>query len=194
MKLKFFVIILVSVLFFCTFSNMLIKTGSAESNNDGVSIENMSYEVLKSEKFGQYTFVYYKITITLQNSGSQISDNMTVVIIDDDVTDDYPGTKTRVPHPVADPPINIPPGESKDFVFGEKTEWMVVGTGKHVLNVYVYPNNNESAVPLSIKTFTVSSNGDTGGVPATSNTPGFELIFAICAIFIIFLFTKKRKK
>jgi len=194
MKLKFFVIILVSVLFFCAFSSMLIKTSNAESNNDGVSIINMSYDVLKTEESSPYTFVYYKLIISLHNSGSQTSDDMTVVIIDDDAMDGFPGIKTRAPHPVNDLPINIPPGESKDFVFGEKTEWMIVGTGTHVLTVHVYPNNNESAAPLRTKTLTISSDGDTGGVPATSNTPGFELIFAICAIFTILLINKKRKK
>lgn len=193
MKFKFLVIILISVMVFCTLSNTIIKTCTAESKNDAISIEDMSYEVLKTEKTGPYTIVYYKLIITLHNSGGLTSDDLTVVIIDDDATKDFPGIKTRVPNPDSEPLINIPPGESKDFIFGEKTEWMIVGTGKHVLTVNVHPNNNESVAPICTKRFTINSNGESGGLPATS-TPGFEILAVLTAVFIIFLFNKKRKK
>jgi len=193
MKFKFLVIMLISVMFFCTLSNTIIKTSAAGSNNNGISIEDMSYKVLRTEEIGSYTFVYYKLVITLHNSGGLTSDDLTVVIIDDDVTKDYPGTKTRVPNPDSEPPINIAPGESKDFIFGEKTEWMIVGTGKHVLDVNVYPNNNESSTPICSNKFVINSNGESGGLPATS-TPGFEILAMLTAVFIIFLFAKKRKK
>lgn len=194
MKLKFFVIILISSIFFCTVSNILIDTSSAELDKYNISIEKMSYDVIRTEKIGLQNIIYYKLIITLHNSGSVTSEPMTVVIIDDDVTEDYPGTKTRAPNPNTDPEIRIPPDESRDFVFGEKTEWMILGAGKHVLTVNVHPNNNETMEPICTKKFTIDSNEGSDGLSATNTTPGFDILLVISSILMIAFISKKRKK
>jgi len=187
MKSTFFHIALICVIFLGVFSNCSTEECKADSEIDyDISILDTNYEVVEIDDSKPTVVVYYKITITLYNSGPSESENVVVVIIDDDVTEDYPGTKTRVPRPTLDPPVTIPSGESKDFVFGEKDTWMILGAWEHTLTVNVHPNNDES-ITLCSTTLTINS-GDSDNNNAT---PGFELI-AVLGVLIAFALFRKR--
>lgn len=161
---------------------------SAADENSNITIQNASFEVLKIDESKTTPVVYYKIIIVVQNAGDSLSENITVVLKDDDATEDFEGTKTRIPDP-NDDQIRLQPGDSKAFIFGENEDWMILGKEDHEITVSVHPNNNETMV-YDTQILTLSANTE-----ETNQTPAFDSLLFFCSALCIFvLWVKKRKK
>lgn len=185
MKIKKQKIIILTIAFIMI-STIFLNTVS--SKNYSIDIENIDSKLIKKEgKTAQTTFLYYEITVKLKNTGAEKSDNLTVIIIDDDKTEDYPGTKTRTPGE-DEPQIQLQPGESQDFIFGKDDPWPIQGDRKHTITIIVYPNNNESATPLAQTTHTLNTEENND-----DSIPGFELVTILISSFLAFFIYKKRK-
>ena len=161
---------------------------AADEDNGDIAIQNTSFEVLKIDESKTMPVVYYKIIIVVQNAGDSLSENITVVLTDDDTTEDYEGTKTRMPDPAGDQ-IRLQPGESKAFTFGEHEDWMILGKENHEITVTIHPNNNESRI-YDTQILTLSPTTE-----ETNQTPAFDSLLFFCSALCIFVvWVKKRKK
>ncbi|MFO7678313.1 MAG: hypothetical protein R6V50_08045 [Thermoplasmatota archaeon] len=177
--LKSCILIIFLILFFSTIG--------ISYSNDGIKISNMDYSVVKTEGSGSAIFTYYTIIVTVENRGSAASEPLRVIIFENDETDDYPGTKTRIP-PSSEDGMIVNSGETKDFIFGETNDWMIQGTAEHMLTVSVHPFNNESTVLYS-ETLTIR-----GENQIQNETSGFQSLVFIGSLITLFLIFKKAKK
>ncbi|MEF8879783.1 MAG: PGF-CTERM sorting domain-containing protein [Candidatus Thermoplasmatota archaeon] len=178
MRLKIQKMIIICIILFALSTTFLVKDVEAEKPNYSISIENINEKQIKKEG----SILFYKITVTLKNKGSELSENLTVVI-----TDDY-DFKTRTPAE-EEKQIKLQPGETHDFVFGENEEWMIDGDRPHELTIKVLPNNNESRTPLCTQTYMLNKQKQ-----EDSLIPGFEMIAAIIGITIVVYYFKRNQK
>lgn len=163
------------------FSSIILFEGcDAEDENYGISIVNKSYEVVKTEKLGIQTIVYFKISIILHNSGSSTSEDITVSIWDEN-----DGLKTLRNGTISS-------GKSLPFVFGENDDWMVVGLGEHNVNIAFSPTNesrktqyNSGSATLVISTYDIIND---------NSSPGFEIILVVIAIAALTFFKRKNNR
>jgi len=151
----------------------------AEDKDYTISIANKTYTVNQIIEDRPPVEVHLTINIILHNAGPDISDNITVDIMDINLLDQL--------HTYLNG--SIKPGESKAFVF---SDWIVIDKGEHIINISYYPTNT------SIQKTATNSGKDTlivqaGSVTSTS-TPGFELFFLISALMITVAILKKKKK
>ncbi len=181
MRLKIIMLVMILFLFLNYFSASLTETCTAKETNYKITVTNTDYKYLKTEGSGNQIFTYYKVIITLYNSGNIESDDITVSIWESNED------KKMAIHRNA----TIPAGETKRFVFGEDGgEWIVQGAEGHVL-IYEYHATNTSRINnynSGSGTFKLKDNS----ASATTNTPGFGIILIIIAITTIFILKKKK--
>ena len=177
MKFKYIIVGLISISLCCCFSYMISENCSAKDRNYDITILDTSYEFLKSVGSGtQTTFEYYKINIVLHNSGPDVSENVTLSIED---PDDLVPVKQN---------YTFMPDETKTFVFGDNNNYMIQGTGDHLINVTVYVNESENI--LAYKQMIMNKYGTT---PEDTSTPGFEFIlFTISLMMLLVIFKRRR--
>ena len=175
MKSKFLIFGIIITLLFI---NILTNTCIAGNDEYTITIKDKSAEYIKTKTIGGNTFEYYNISITLHNSGNIISDNITVELADEDklqnLTKEY----------------SIKPGEDKTYTFSDHP---LMGSGEHTLyiNYYATDMDKRNAGNTGSTTFIInekSNNDNDKGIP------GFELVFLITSIILIFLINKKKKK
>lgn len=185
-KIKIFLVITCFVFFLST----IFFSGNAKAKDYNIEIENVNAELIEKQKgeTPQTTFLYYKITVTLKNTGSEISENLSVVIIEDDKSENYPGTKTWNPGD-DEPQIKLKPGVTHDFIFGENKDWIINGDREHTITIKVYPNHNETAAPLCSTTYKLNSQKN-----EDNSIPGLETTGLLIAVIFALIAYKKRKK
>lgn len=152
----------------------------AKDENHRIYIEDKSYDVVKIENVGTQKIVYFKIIIILHNSGYGKSEDITVSIWDEE--DELNTIKNGT----------LPAGESRQFIFGDKDDWMVTGLGEHNLNIAFYPTNESQKTQYNsgFETFVIRTNNEN----IKDSLPGFEITFAFAAIAIFIFYIKKYKK
>ena len=180
MKSKILQSMSIGILLLGFFSIILFEECDAEDENHEISIVNKSYEVVKTEKLGTQTVIYFKISIILHNSGSATSEDITVSIWDEN-----DGLKT---------PRNgtIPPGKSLPFVFGENDDWMVIGLGEHNVNIIFSPTNESRTTQYNSGSATLAISKD--DAINDNSSPGFEIILVVIAIVALMFFKRKNKR
>jgi hypothetical protein len=180
MKSKIFRSLSIGILLLCFFPVILFEGCDAEDINQEISIVDKSYEVVKTEKIGTQTVVYFKINITLYNSGNITSEDITVSIWDEN-----DGLQTHRNG-------TIPPGKSLPFVFGENNDWMVVGLGEHNVNIIFSPTNESRKTQYNSGSSTlIISTDDTIN---DNSSPGFEIILIVISIVSLMFFKRKNKR
>ena len=181
MKFKLVILMMVLFLFLNYLSVSLNDTCTAEESNYKITVTNTDYRHLKTEGSGNQIFTYYKVIITLYNSGNIESNEITVSIWESNEDKKMAIHRSAV----------IPAGETKRFIFGEDGgEWIVQGAPDHVL-IYEYHPTNISLMDnynSGSGTFKLKDNP----ASAATNTPGFEIIIIIIAIGILFFLKKKK--
>ena len=176
MKKKIFMIML-GVLLLNIFSGVLVDRCSAKEDYI-ISMDEPTYEFIKSKEVGVITWAYFSITVVLHNSGTEPSPEMTV-----DIKDEY-----QTPERLND---TLGPGESKVFFFDEVELPGVEGKNEYKAYISYYPtdelirnNDNQDAKIFTLKI---------PGLDDSSSTPGFEIVFLILAI-ISYIFIMRFKK
>ncbi|MEM4257931.1 MAG: hypothetical protein QXL17_02115 [Candidatus Thermoplasmatota archaeon] len=148
---------------------------SAEEQPYSLSIVDKKYTIMKVTEHPKGDVVYFNISITLKNSGSRVSDNITVQIEDETgIIIKRNGT--------------ISPGEIKIYYFNE---YPLIGMQQHILKISYYPTIDR------IKRTSYNSGQDEFILlPAKdqSSTPGFEGIFFISSLLTIFLYYLYKNK
>ncbi|UCF12584.1 MAG: hypothetical protein JSW06_11225 [Thermoplasmatales archaeon] len=180
MKLKILQPISIGILLLGFFSIILFEECDAGDENHEISIENKSYEVVKTEKLGTQTVTYFKISIILHNSDNIISEDITVTIWDEN--DGHQTHRNGT----------IPPGKSLPFVFGESNDWMVVGLGEHNVNI-IFSHTNESRKTQynsGSSTLVIRTND----AISDNSSPGFEIILVVISIVALMFFKRKNKR
>ena len=176
MKSKVILFTLMFLLFIGFFTGNFIKICNAEDQYS-ISIIDKSYEFVRTVEVGDQTYVYYNITIIMNNSGNDISDNITLHIEDDQ---GYSGYYY----------YTFSPKELKEFIFDD---WPLLGLGEHQININFYPTDLDVTISEdnSGSTSLVLS---TDGESDDKSTPGFELVSLISAMSAIVLYLFIRKK
>ena len=161
------------LLFVGLFLVNFVDTVSSQEEYYEISITDKNYEKIKTNDI--HNIINYNISITLENSGTIESDDITVRIMDEDGNYTHNGT--------------ILPGVSKTFLFSNHP---LFGLNDHTISVYFYPtdefvtlneyNHGEDTLLLEY-----DLNGSDG------NTPGFEAVFVIL-IISLFVMIKKYTK
>lgn len=160
------------------FMSMFIAVSmSAASEEVDLSITEKTAVKGKSVGTGAQAATYYDITITLYNEGNVTSPQITLGI-----QDEVDGIWTNKTGTVA-------VKESTEFFFND---WPIVGPGDHTILIRYLPTND------SIQKTLFNSGSDTLNLGVeevndeTEETPGFELVILLTALFTI-LVLKKRK-
>jgi hypothetical protein len=183
MKLKIVILVMVLFLFLSYLSPSMHDTCTAEEADYKISVTNTDYEHLKTEGSGNQVFTYYKVIITLHNSGNIESDDITVSIWEANEDKKMAIHRNAI----------IPSGETKKFIFGEDDgEWIVQGASGHIVFFEYHPTNTSltNNQNSGSGTFKLQDNS----ASATTNTPGFELILIIISTAAIFLLKKRKLK
>jgi hypothetical protein len=173
MKREFAVSLLIGV-FLCFQMIAGLCEGQDGIAEISIDTDHTSYELVSTEKIGQQTIAYYKISITLQNTGDVRSNDITLNVVDDG---GFPFLEN----------YTFNPGESKTFIMNN---WPLEGLGAHNLTINFFPTNESRMNPHNhgTMTYVVSGNSPSDG----SSTPGFELIVVLVAVLLaIFLYRKK---
>ena len=159
--------------FFCfgILCTMCMTTISAQGVTT-ISLVDESYEVYKIEEKGGQTIVYYNISITLENSATEESDDITLEIVGDD---DIPLYKNST----------IPAGGQWTFTW-EKNEYFIAGAWDHYINISYYSTNNPNIKKTDRLNLAYQ--------PSTSEgTPGFEAFLTLILLSLFVLIKKVRK-
>lgn len=159
---------------------LIISSESILAKRSNVSIkEEPTYELVDTlTKNNKIIGKYYKIYVTLYNSGDVRSELLTVNLSDPEgfvlLQDTY-----------------VEAGETKIITFNWSTTYLI----NQNIKVNFFPSsayaqtNQYNSGSISFVIDVVENNGLTG-----TSTPGFEIIFLISAILIIFFLSKKYKK
>jgi hypothetical protein len=159
---------------------LIINSECTLAKRSDVSIkEEPTYQLVNTlTKNNKIIGKYYEIYVSLYNSGDVKSERLTVNLSDQEGF-------------VLEQDTYVEPGETKIVTFNWSTTYLSNQNMKvnfFPADVYV-PTNQYNSGSTSFEIEIVNNNG----VPATS-TPGFEIIFLISAILIIYFLSKKNKK
>ena len=146
------------------------EIGASQDDSYEISITDTAYE--KTDVNDVHNIVYYNISVTLENSGTIESEDITLQITDEDGNYTRNGT--------------ILPGSSKTFIF---TDHPLIGLNDHTITLSFFPtdefaqkneyNSGEDSLTLI---YNQGSGSDT--------TPGFESMLFIFSLSL-FLVVKK---
>jgi hypothetical protein len=164
------------ICFLCVwfFFGIFVDAIVAQEDYFDLSISGKNYE--RTNINDMHNIIYYDLGITLENSGTIESDDITVRIMDRDGNYTRNGT--------------IMPGVSKTFLFGNHP---LIGLNDHTISIYFYPTDrfvplneyNHGEDTLILKYDMTASSND--------NTPGFESVFLFILI-VLYVMVKKCKK
>jgi len=164
--------LIITIIFSMIFANISL----AEGEEAIISIDDArtNYEFLRKETIGENLLVYYKIFITLENSGNSISDDITLEVIDDG---GYPFLEN----------YTFRPGENKTFIM---ENWPFEGEGTHKITISYDPTNTSKATTYNTgeKILYLNENSQ----QSNNSTPGFE-VFMIFFVALCFVFAKRKK-
>ena len=149
------------------------EIGASQDDSYEISITDTTYE--KTDVNDVHNIVYYNISVTLENSGTIESEDITLQITDEDGNYTRNGT--------------ILPGSSKTFIF---TDHPLIGLNDHTISLSFFPtdqfapkneyNSGEDSLTLI---YNQGSGFDT--------TPGFEAFFTLIILSLFVLIKKVRK-
>jgi len=165
--------ILILVIGLLAIQQTMCLSAHAEEDTYKLSIVDKTYSVNPEKQLRDW--YYFNIEITLFNSGTIDSDNITMTIEDEDgVVIHRNGT--------------IPPNQEKTFCFHDH---LLKGMVEHQINISYFPTSedielNETNSGKDIFILLVGEDG-------SKSTPGFELSIVIFGLFVGILFLKKRK-
>ena len=176
MKLKYLLFGAIIILLSFSVINLFSNDCNAQNGDYQIFIKDTSADFIKSETFGEHIFVYYDITLTLHNSGDTESDEISVILRDED------GNYTKKG--------NIGPGEDATFIYDDHP---FVGAGEHTLYFYYYPTEIENRNQQNSGSTSIVINPDKNGDDDDESIPGFELTILISAIVTTLLIMKRKK-
>lgn len=164
--------LIITIIFSMIFADMSL----AEGEEAIISIDDArtNYQFLRKETLGENIFLYYNISITLENSGNLTSDDITLEVIDDGGYS-FTGNYT------------FKPGENNTF---KMENWLFLGQGTHNITISYYPTNISKA--------TTSNKGEKilylyeNNQKSNNSTPGFE-VFLLFFVALYFVFAKRKK-
>ena len=167
MKLNVLMLIMLGILSIVFSTGNLIEVSNAESDYS-ISISDTSYEFVKTREAGGSTWVYYNISIVLHNSGSMISDDITLEIVGDDEIPLYDND-------------TIAAGGYRVFTF---ENFFFHGLGDHQVNISFFPTEitiQRTPDNFGNASFIIPYGGE------EESTPGFEFVALLVASFLVFL-------
>ena len=173
MKLKYLIFGIIFSMLIITSFNVLLNTVNAKEETYDIKVINTSSKYLKTENHGGNTFVYYEISITLQNTGNIASDELSIRLRDED------GNYTKE--------VVISPGEYKTIIWDNH---MFLGSKQRTVYFDYYAEDLEKRTSSNTGSTILVIDPDNSGVSATSNTPGFEVIILLSSILIFYIFKK----
>mgnify|MGYP006284578287 CR=1 FL=1 len=155
----------------------------AAGENYNIEFVGKDFEFLETKTIGNSKINYYEITVRLTNIGSQVSDDITLAIWEENE-----GKTMQVKRN-----STIQPSEIKKFVF---SDWLVEGTGEHTVIYQYSPTNLNSSEQNSYNSGDGSFKINDGTVAENTDTPGFEFISIIIVLYliVIFKYNKYKKK
>jgi hypothetical protein len=176
MKSRCIMVLIFTILCISSIPTIIINPISAEDNSYNISIVGKNYTIARIHELPGDDLVFFNISITLRNSGSQESDNMTVEIQDEEMGTNFIHTNGT-----------ISPGQIKTFYF---LDYPINGMIEHRINISYHPTFE------SIE-WTEFNHGTDVLVllPEKKNetTPGFEIVFIFLAL-ILYISYKKFKQ
>ena len=162
MRSKWILTVFIGFLCFGLFFGIFADTIAAQEDYYKISVVDKSYGLLNIDE--THGIIKYDISITLNNSGTIKSHDITVRITDEDGNYTRNGT--------------IMPGESKTFLFNNHP---LIGMTDHTIlisfyptDLFIGPNENNSGEDSLILKY----GNDSGG----GGTPGFEAVFLLILI------------
>ncbi len=169
-KQKKITLILISIIFLLSMVSSLLPIVSA--SNYTITIKEKLFEETDTKTVGINTIKIYTITVILENEGTEISDNMTVEILGDNMS------------------VNkynyIMPGESKAYIFTDYPS----NSEEIAVNYYPADNNiDKTSANSGNTTIKLNANGQT-----TETTPYINIIFMFSIILFISYVLKKGRK
>jgi len=169
---QLFKAMIITIIFSIIFANMSL----AEDEEAIISMDDArtNYEFLRKETIGENLLLYYKIFITLENSGNSSSDDIILEVIDDG---GYPFLEN----------YTFRPGENKTFIM---ENWPFEGEGTHNITISYYPTNISKATTYNTgeKILYLYENNQ----QSNNSTPGFE-VFLLFFVALCFVFAKRKK-
>jgi hypothetical protein len=162
-------------------SSLLMATCCAQGS--GVSITNVNAVLLKTRTVGNRVIHYYRIIVTLQNSGNTKTDELSVKFYDPEYN-----ASTTPPLVLSPANYSLKPGESKMFNI---SEWPTPLTGDVPLNISFSPIsptilNDDTNSGYYLYTLNIA-----GGTTKQTSTPGFEIGIVLVAIIVLLASRKK---
>jgi hypothetical protein len=170
LKIKAILILYEFVLLFVIISFFTITVDSEEDQYT-IELIDKKFEVIRIKEFYNRNIVYYKIFITLKNSGNIESDDITVKIEDKD------GSYIRN--------STIFPNESEVFIFDDHP---IISMEDQIINISYFPTDIGTALDES-------NHGDDKLILKPNKNennliPGFEIIFLFAAIIVYIFYNK----
>lgn len=158
---------------------------STAENNYNIEVVETDYEFLNTVGSENQKFNYYTIKIKLKNNGAAESDDITLTIWgEDEIYTRRNGT--------------IKAGKTVEFTFGDVDapldNWMVEGTGEHIVNYEYHPTNTSKINDYNSGAGFFKITDGSLDEENTSNTPGFDILLFLLALNFIFIIVKKIKK
>ena len=174
MKSQWFVTMGVVVICFGLFFGIFIDMARAE-NEYIISITDIKYEITNINE--EHEIIRYNIFVTLHNSGDITSDNMTIILEDEDGANI---TRKGV----------LPPGESITISYDDHPFFRL---NDHTIQILYYPTNfriPRNSSNTGDETFVLQY----GENKANNDSPGFEIILMLLSIIIYLPYRKIKKK
>ena len=151
----------------------LINQVSAKNTTYALELTEKTYEISKITEKGEYTIVYFNISLTIRNNGDNQSDLIQIIIEDED---GMTLNQTAI----------IPPHTNITFHFPPHP---LIGTQQHQINItyepkdpYIlrtpYNHGQETLILLETKN-------------TTTNTPALEISIILLTILTIFIIKKR---
>jgi hypothetical protein len=170
--------LLMLMLFCLSFSSLFSAVCSAQET--GVTITNVSAQLLQTRTIGTRVIRYYSIIVVLHNSDSTASTEISVKFHDPEYNATYP------PYNLLPTNYSLMPGESKTFNF---SQWPTPLTGDVPINVSFSPSSLSVPAKKSNSGYYVYSL-HIGTSETKKSTPGFEAAFLVVAFIVVIAIRK----
>ena len=176
--------LLVSIICFGYLSFLIVLGPISNAASAKLTITNVSVQLVETRNLaGNRTIHVYDIITVIHNSGDMISDKITVYFRDPEFNITTPPLKL-------DPyNVSVDPDENMTFILHD---WPTPLIGDLPINISFSPSSPnvvETSNNHGYYLYTLHIGDNT----TTISTPGFEVVFPLCAIIALLMLKKRRK-